>query len=214
MVEHFLHQMHSEFEMSLVGSLAYYFGLQVKQLRDILSKALHVVQFENLRGVIDICMSETLKQFIQGKRARIKGKFIFLMIIEARKIRGIYSNSIYFIATYPSHTKTTYHSLYCSSTYVHPHLSRIPQTSSKIIPKANEAKSSEPKLVSNSYGVKLLGVKVGIKSPTKKCRVSRSNIMLMNLMLFITLYHCKWLFQLTFKQPKIKECCHQEEEII
>ncbi|CAJ2645128.1 unnamed protein product [Trifolium pratense] len=34
MVEHFVHQMQSEFEMSLVGELTYFLGLQVKQMED------------------------------------------------------------------------------------------------------------------------------------------------------------------------------------
>lgn len=42
--------------------------------------------------------------------------------------------------------------------------------------KDNEAKSYEPKPVTKSYGVKMLGVKVGKKSPTNKTRVFGSNI--------------------------------------
>ena len=34
MVEHFVRQMQSEFEMSLVGELTYFLGLQVKQMED------------------------------------------------------------------------------------------------------------------------------------------------------------------------------------
>jgi hypothetical protein len=34
MVQHFIHQMQSEFEMSLVGKLTYFLGLQVKQMED------------------------------------------------------------------------------------------------------------------------------------------------------------------------------------
>ncbi|XP_050875823.1 uncharacterized mitochondrial protein AtMg00810-like [Lathyrus oleraceus] len=34
MVQHFVKQMQSEFEMSLVGELTYFFGLQVKQMED------------------------------------------------------------------------------------------------------------------------------------------------------------------------------------
>jgi len=34
MVQHFVHQMQSEFEMSLVGELTYFLGLQVKQMED------------------------------------------------------------------------------------------------------------------------------------------------------------------------------------
>ena len=34
MVQHFLHQMQPEFEMSLVGELTYFLGLQVKQMQD------------------------------------------------------------------------------------------------------------------------------------------------------------------------------------
>jgi len=34
MVQHFVHQMRSEFEMSLVGELTYFLGLQVKQMED------------------------------------------------------------------------------------------------------------------------------------------------------------------------------------
>jgi hypothetical protein len=34
MVQHFVHQMKSEFEMSLVGELTYFLGLQVKQMED------------------------------------------------------------------------------------------------------------------------------------------------------------------------------------
>jgi len=34
MVQHFFHQMQSEFEMSLVGELTYFLGLKVKQMED------------------------------------------------------------------------------------------------------------------------------------------------------------------------------------
>ena len=34
MVEHFIKQMQSKFEMSLVGELTYFLGLQVKQIED------------------------------------------------------------------------------------------------------------------------------------------------------------------------------------
>jgi len=34
MVQHFIQQMQSEFEMSLVGELTYFLGLQVKQMED------------------------------------------------------------------------------------------------------------------------------------------------------------------------------------
>jgi isocitrate lyase len=34
MVQHFVQQMQSEFEMSLVGELSYFLGLQVKQMED------------------------------------------------------------------------------------------------------------------------------------------------------------------------------------
>ena len=34
MVQHFVKQMQSEFEMSLVGELTYFLGLQVKQMED------------------------------------------------------------------------------------------------------------------------------------------------------------------------------------
>jgi len=34
MVQHFVHQMQSEFEMNLVGELTYFLGLQVKQMED------------------------------------------------------------------------------------------------------------------------------------------------------------------------------------
>ena len=34
MVQHFVKQMQSEFEMSLVGELTYFLGLQVKQMDD------------------------------------------------------------------------------------------------------------------------------------------------------------------------------------
>ncbi|PNX60338.1 putative gag-pol polyprotein, partial [Trifolium pratense] len=34
MVQHFVQQMQSEFEMSLVGELTYFLGLQVKQMED------------------------------------------------------------------------------------------------------------------------------------------------------------------------------------
>jgi len=36
MVQHFVQQMHSEFEMSLVGELTYFLGLQIKQMEDII----------------------------------------------------------------------------------------------------------------------------------------------------------------------------------
>jgi len=36
MVQHFVHQMQSEFEMSLVGELTYFLGLQVKQMEDMI----------------------------------------------------------------------------------------------------------------------------------------------------------------------------------
>jgi len=36
MVQHFVHQMQSEFEMSVVGELTYFFGLQVKQMKDMI----------------------------------------------------------------------------------------------------------------------------------------------------------------------------------
>ncbi|XP_050916037.1 uncharacterized mitochondrial protein AtMg00810-like [Lathyrus oleraceus] len=36
MVQHFVRQMQSEFEMSLIGELAYFLGLQVKQMDDII----------------------------------------------------------------------------------------------------------------------------------------------------------------------------------
>jgi hypothetical protein len=34
MVQHFVKQMQSEFEMSLVGELTYFLGLQIKQMED------------------------------------------------------------------------------------------------------------------------------------------------------------------------------------
>ena len=34
MVQHFIQQMQSEFEMSIVGELTYFIGLQVKQMED------------------------------------------------------------------------------------------------------------------------------------------------------------------------------------
>jgi hypothetical protein len=34
MVQHFVQQMQSEFEMSLVGELSYFLGLQIKQMED------------------------------------------------------------------------------------------------------------------------------------------------------------------------------------
>jgi len=36
MVQHFVHQMQFEFEMSLVGELTYFLGLQVKQMEDMI----------------------------------------------------------------------------------------------------------------------------------------------------------------------------------
>ena len=36
MVQHFVQQMQSEFEMSLVGELTYFLGLQIKQMEDII----------------------------------------------------------------------------------------------------------------------------------------------------------------------------------
>lgn len=93
MVEHCVQQMHSEFKMSLVGSLTYFIVLQVKKLRDIFSKALHVVQAENLRGDIGIWMCKIFCKLIQGRRAKINANFLSLMIIAAYKIREISSNS-------------------------------------------------------------------------------------------------------------------------
>lgn len=58
MADHCVQQMISKFETSFVGSLTYFLGPQVKQLRYNSTKALGVVQFEKPKGVISICMSE------------------------------------------------------------------------------------------------------------------------------------------------------------
>ena len=48
MVEHFVHQTKSEFEMSLVGELNYFLGLQVKQMED----SIFVSQSKYARGIV------------------------------------------------------------------------------------------------------------------------------------------------------------------
>src|ERR1044072_7712661 len=48
MVEHFVHQMKSEFEMSLVGELNYFLGLQVKQMDD----SIFVSQSKYAKGIV------------------------------------------------------------------------------------------------------------------------------------------------------------------
>lgn len=112
-------------------------------------------------------MYEKLKQMSYEK-----GKFLSLDIIVAQEIRHIIPILVHFQNLFVSTRLKGYLTLHCSFTSTHLHLS---QTSLKVSQKATDAKSPRPKFVTNSYGVKMLGVKMGEKGTPKKTRVSKSN---------------------------------------
>lgn len=136
---------------------------------DIKGKFLYEFQDKLLRFIIGICLCEILWKLIQGKHARLKGKFLSPVIIAVPKIREIPSNSNnshdHFFPTYKSNQT---HSLYYARTFV-PFC--LTQTNLKMIQKTIDVKSAETNPVTKSYEVKMLGVKMGEKGTSKESMV-------------------------------------------
>lgn len=154
-----------------------------KEDKDFISQSKYAkkVEFERIRDTLRICMYEKLKQ-----RRPEKGNFLSLFIIVAQGIRHIIPILVHFKKFFVSTRLKGYLSHYCSNAIVHIDSSQTLQICMKMSQKSEETKSSEPKIVTNAYRVKMLGVKMGVTP--KKLVFLNQEASLMNKIWCVMLY--------------------------
>lgn len=172
-----------ECEASLVEELTYVLSLQVNQIRESIYISQVKFRLEKKRGTIGNCMNKSLLLLLIRKHSNVN--FLSLMVITTQEIKHIIPILINFKNFFmPTHLNNDILLIYSLIIHLSLSLSKL-SNSLKMSQKSDIAKISKPKLITNSYGFKMLRVEIG-KKETQKTRVSDSRnsddelIMIMN----------------------------------